>query len=688
MFVFIRIHFPGWLLFLALAALAATTAARALETNALVCLTNATQVRLLSPTAAAEKVPVRLRGVVVVSLRGNQFVLVDETAGIYGEGDLPEIGRLQRGDLIQVDGFSDPGKFAPFVLVTNVQKIGRSKIPQAVTIKGDDLSSGQLDAQWIEAVGIVRRAEPTGGGFNVELSLEPERLRVLAFVPGSASGITVDSTIRLRAVCFYQFNKSRQMLQPFLSVPQGEPVQILKAGTNNPTGLEIRPIKSLMQFNAAETYANRVRVNGQVIYAHAGEGVWIHDADRGLRVFGEAKELPAVGAEVDVYGFLKRGEYGPVIEDATFKKANQKEPVKPVVLSDVRQALDHDADLVQCEAVVVEQWRALDGIRLKLINGKTEFPAVLRVNDGSLPADWQPKTRVRVTGVCTVGFLTEHTLVGTQEPQVFQILLRSPADILILERPSWWTSEHVSWVFGGVIFLLLSLVVLVVGRSRKRLREQAVERMKAEAEFAAVWNERNRMAREIHDTLAQGLTAISMQLEVLKRHLPADAKAKELLEQARSLVREKMVEARNAIWNVRSQVLEKGDLAKALGDVVRHLTEGTTTKGEIRVRGNVRRLAPNAENNLLLLGQEAITNAMKYSQAKTILVALDFEEKQLRLSVSDDGCGFDVKAPPPSEGGLGLKAMQERATLIHADFSVVSEPGEGTIISVVMSLLN
>jgi signal transduction histidine kinase len=168
--------------------------------------------------------------------------------------------------------------------------------------------------------------------------------------------------------------------------------------------------------------------------------------------------------------------------------------------------------------------------------------------------------------------------------------------------------------------------------------------------------------------------------------LPPEAKAREPLEVARSLARANMTEARNAIWNVRSQVLETGDLATALGDILRNLTEGTEIKGDLRVRGNMRRLAPVTENNLLRIGQEAITNAVKYAQAKNILVALDFEVRLLRLSVSDDGKGFNVQSPPPSEGGFGLTGMRERAAQLHAEFSVTSEHGEGTMVSLVLPL--
>jgi signal transduction histidine kinase len=314
---------------------------------------------------------------------------------------------------------------------------------------------------------------------------------------------------------------------------------------------------------------------------------------------------------------------------------------------------------------------------------------VLRLAEGdAAPKIWLSGAHVRVTGVCEVGSLDHRAKVGagTLEPKFFQILLRSPADVVVLRLPSWWNAEHVAWVTGGVAATFLAIIGIVFWIARHRLREQAAEQLKAETEFAAILNERNRMAREIHDTMSQGLSAISMQLEVVKRQLPKESQVRESLEVARSLTRTSMTAARKAIWNARSQDLEDGDLATALGDVLRHLTEGTETMGELRVTGQMRRFAPVTENDLLRIGQEAITNAAKYAQAKNILVTLDFGERQFCMYVKDDGKGFDVQAPPPGEGGFGLKAMRERAAQLHAEFSITSEPGRGTVVTVIQPL--
>lgn len=670
---------------LAAGLLALSAQAETPATNAPTLLTNVAQVRALTAEEAARKIPVRLRGVLVEKSFSGGFIIVDETAGLYGEINSQAISRLGRGDVIEVEGVSDPGRFGPFLRATTLRKVGHGPLPEPLKPDAEALLSGCMDAQWIEVSGVVRNVEPLDNAVKFEVNLDNGGGRMLVNANGRRT-VTVDSSVRLRGVCYYLFNTKRQLIRPYLAIPQDEPIQILEAGTTNLDSLSLRPVESLLQFNASQTYDHRVRVRGVVIYSQPGEGFWIHGTGGGTRIYSKENESLAIGTEVDVFGFLKRGEYGPALEDAIHRKTGQFHLPEPIPLAKATNALDHDSDLVQCQAVIQEQRSSRDGIRLKLSDGTIEFPALLRTTNSVIPQHWAPGSRVRVRGICNVELPTIPTRPGTWEPQSFQLLLRSPADVTVLQPPPWWNAEHVAWLSAGLTAASLLVVAVVIGISRRRLRVEALQRMKSEAEFAAVWNERNRMARELHDTLAQGLSAISMQLEAVKRHLPVETKAREFLEIARTLVREKLADARDAIWNMRSQVLEAGNLATALGDILKTLTDGTETKGEICVRGNIRRLAPLAENNLLRIGQEAITNASKYAAAKNILVTLDFEERRLRLNVSDDGKGFDVNSPPASDSGFGLKGMQERAAEIHAEFSISSEPGEGTIVTLTLPL--
>ena len=655
-----------------------------------VILTNAAQVRALTPAEASKRLPVRIRGVVLNKEGGGRsafFSIVDGNVGIYCQLSAGLAAKFARGDLIEVEGVSNPGKFAPYLDAHAVRNLGKGMIPEPRVVNRDELLSGQLDAQWIEVAGVVRRVKSVGNDLDLEVDLETGGGRMLVHVSGGRRAIPVDSTVRLRGICYYQFNKTRQALSPYLSVPAANLVFVSALATTNLDTLPVCSVENLMQFSPVQSYVHRVRVRGAVIHSQPGEDFWIRDGGRGLHVVCDGPEPLAVGAEVDVFGFLSRGEYGPMVEDAVFRKTGKTLPVPPIHLLKAAEALDHDADLVECAAVIQEQWSALDGCRLKLSDGTTEFSAVLRLtNHNAFPPHWLPGARVRVAGICAVSFLTKPLDPGTLEPQHFQILLRSPADVVVLQPPSWWTSGHVAWLLGAAALMLLLAVAIIVGIGRRHLREQAIERMKSEAEFSAVMNERNRMAREFHDTLAQGLGAISLQLEVAKRQLPAESNAQKPLAEAGIQTRASLDEVRSAIWNMRSQVLETGDLASALNGVLHALTDRNQLQAELKVIGDPKRFAPVVENNLLRIGQEAIANAVKHAQAKRIEVVLKFAERQFELCVSDDGRGFDPSHPPASEGGLGLVGMRERVTELNGELNVSSAPGKGSIVKLTMPL--
>jgi ligand-binding sensor domain-containing protein/signal transduction histidine kinase len=223
--------------------------------------------------------------------------------------------------------------------------------------------------------------------------------------------------------------------------------------------------------------------------------------------------------------------------------------------------------------------------------------------------------------------------------------------------------------FYAVCVLVMALLVWQL----YRLRVQQVE-----SRFAAVLAERNRIAREIHDNLAQEMLGISVQLELVTRLMAVSTeKAKTHLDRARILVRNSVAEARRYVWDLRSQALEKNDLPTALNETARRLTADTSVQAQVQVSGTFRPLNSSIEDNLLRIGQEAINNAMKHGQAGRILINLSFDAKNVRLSVRDDGHGFDAAAQT-TEGRFGLVGMRERAEQIGGRLSISSENGSGT----------
>ncbi|PYS73557.1 MAG: hypothetical protein DMF69_04495 [Acidobacteria bacterium] len=229
--------------------------------------------------------------------------------------------------------------------------------------------------------------------------------------------------------------------------------------------------------------------------------------------------------------------------------------------------------------------------------------------------------------------------------------------------------------FYGFLVLLLGLIVWQVYQLR-------VRRMRAQ--FAAVLAERTRIAREIHDNLAQEMLGISVQLEVVARTMPPSADtAKAHLDRVRLLVRHGIAEARRYVWDLRSQALDNADLPTALSETARRLTSnaGRPIDTQVQVSGTFRPLPEAVEDNLLRIGQEAINNAVSHAQPQKVLINLDFDSSHVRLSVRDDGLGFD-QTTVETNGHFGLIGMRERTERIGGKLGIVSSPGNGTEIIV------
>jgi PAS domain S-box-containing protein len=208
------------------------------------------------------------------------------------------------------------------------------------------------------------------------------------------------------------------------------------------------------------------------------------------------------------------------------------------------------------------------------------------------------------------------------------------------------------------------------------------------AEAASILDERNRMAREIHDTLAQAFTGILVQVGATAQVLTDDLEATQAhLDMIDELARIGLTEARRSVSALRPQLLEEGDLSSALHRLVTQMRAATDTALVYEVRGIPYFLPTEVENNLLRMGQEALTNAIKYAHASEIQVELVYENAQCILRVKDDGQGFEAGSVP-SVGGFGLLGMSERAEQIGAQLTIETQLRQGTEIIVVVDRIS
>ena len=197
---------------------------------------------------------------------------------------------------------------------------------------------------------------------------------------------------------------------------------------------------------------------------------------------------------------------------------------------------------------------------------------------------------------------------------------------------------------------------------------------------AAILKERTRMARDIHDTLAQGFTGVIVQMEAAEEALLEEDSEHAIghVHRARELARESLREARRSVHALRPQALEKAPFADALEAIIKNTAAGTALRTEFRITGKPRELAPLVEENLLHIGQEALTNSLKHAHATKFQAQLSFNPDAVYLELQDNGDGFNVGNS--NGGGFGLIGMKERAEQIGATVDVSSKPGAGTSI--------
>jgi len=213
-------------------------------------------------------------------------------------------------------------------------------------------------------------------------------------------------------------------------------------------------------------------------------------------------------------------------------------------------------------------------------------------------------------------------------------------------------------------------------------------RLYEETRQLAVMDERNRMAREIHDTLAQGFTGIILQLEAADQALSErPSELERHLSQAQNLARKSLAEARRSVWNLRPQALEQLPLAEALGQEVDRFNKETGINVRFTVSGDRRDLLPEVETGLLRICQESLANVRKHAKASDVEVNLTFNESAVEMSISDNGVGFKPDTTDrvsKKRGAFGLIGMRERARGLGGTFEVQSKKGKGTLVHTVI----
>ena len=435
-------------------------------------------------------------------------------------------------------------------------------------------------------------------------------------------------------------------------------------GTRIPdSGADLRPIGSLRLFPFSNTGIATIR--GVVILT--SPELIVQDPTGGVSV-PHAKAPPLkIGDEVEVSGRVHPGDFSSTLEDAVVRVLWARSPLPAVSVTSSQAATGaFDANFVELEGRLRgKHYGPHNTLVLDLDSGPEAFRAIMNRGRGDFFfKEVKLKSLLRLRGICVVD------PAYTQNLTPFVLLLRSTDDMKVLAGPPWWNAGHLVAVVIGLLMLALVINFLYHRIEHGRLH--------------AVLAERERLAHDMHDTLAQSFAGIGFQLDAIRNGVPSDlAIIHQQLDLASDLTRHSHEEARRSIATLRPRSLQAEDLITNLERCARRMVKGGAVTVVTACSGDVRRMPLRITDTLYRIGQEAIANAVRHARPTSITLSLDYQKNRVHLLIADDGIGFR------HEGGLrgfGLQGMRRRAATISATLQILSTPGHGTRIEITASL--
>ncbi|MDR3459751.1 MAG: ATP-binding protein [Verrucomicrobiae bacterium] len=643
-------------------------------------ITSVAQVQSLPIERARQSLPVRIRGVVTGAIKTAQehwMSFQDDTRGIFVSLSAISNAAPAFGELWEVEGHSAAGDFAPTILSSKATRLGEGLLPPPVSPTWTELLNGSRDVQWAELKGLVTDVHSN----TISLYLPDGRLDVE--LEGSFESDLkpfLRANVRIRGVLYAVWDATTREVRVGQVMMRSSTVSVDVPAPADPFDAMVRTPRELLLFDAQATSFLPVKVRGQIVYADATL-IYLQADGAGLRLLPAGKTDLHAGDLVEAVGYPDIGRTALLMREVILRKTGAAALPAPKQLAETeltREDLDSTRLRMQGQLL---GWHFEQGAQvLEMQSGTRLYLARLapgKSNFSSLRAD----SSLGLTGVYVRR--GRDPLLSTAA-ESFDLLLNSPADIVVLSQPSWWTLQRLLILVGVLLVILASTVIW--NRQLRRLVEQRTNQLQHETRERervqhqhALEAERSRIARDLHDDLGSSLTEISV-LASTGQFRQTSADHQPNLFQTIGAKARLLVSALDVIvWAVDPEDNSLQSLADYLSGYAEEFFAHTSIacRFKVPVSFPAVTLEGRVRHEVLMAVKEAFNNIVRHAGATEVEFGMDMADSCLEINIADNGKGLENESP---SDGHGLKNLSARLQKLGGHCKLESKADGGTLV--------